>query len=277
MHKDKNLCNQSIDIYKKTLKNLLLFSHPFETTFHTPNRAYSSKNRIVPLFIISRIKNNRFLREINFKFDKLIKKHFPNYGIRKRKDYNLAFKYSLKKFWNCKSKGPYTWGKLDIENYTFPWVSFVGYEIDYNCKTRVRKRSLKKEIDKQKRIITSILIRISKENFKYKRIRNNAIYRSAFEKLNGMSVGRVKPYNYKTFDNKICWTDGFRSLNFNNYSKIQLKKLDRHKYKFLHILRHKMGMEKVLSSAPDFDTKNIYKLGKMFSYFFQAGQKKNGT
>jgi len=275
MHKDKNSCIQYIDIYKKSLKKLLLFSHPFETTFHTSNKTYRSKTRIVPLYIINKIKNKLFLREINFKFDNLIKKYFPNYGIRKKLDYNLTFNHSLKKFWNCKSKGPYMWGKLDIEKSTFPWVGFVGYEIDYNCYTRVRKRSLKKEIDKQKRIITSILVRISKENFKYKRVRNNVIYRSAFEKLNGMSVGRVKPYNYKTIDNKICWTDGFRSLNFNIYSKIQLKKLDRHKYKFLHTLRHKMGEEKVLSSEHEFDTKSIYKLGKMFSYFFQAGQKKS--
>lgn len=277
MHKDENICNQSIEIYKKTLNKLLLFSHPFETTFHTSNKSYSLKNRIVPLFIIKQIKNNRLLKQVNIKFDALVKKYFPNFRVRKKLNYNLTFKNSIKKFWNCKSKGPYKWGELDIQNCTFPWVGFVGYEIDFNCNTRVRKRSLKKEIDKQKKIITSILKRISKENFKYKRSRNNAIYRSAFEKLNGMSVGRVKPYNYKTVANKICWTDGFRSLNFNNYSKNQLKKLDRHKYKFLNTLRHKIGMEKVLSSPLESGTKNIYKLGKMFSYYFHAGQKKNGT
>jgi len=275
MHKDEKLCIQSIDIYKKTLKELLLFSHRFEKVFHCTNKSYSPKNRIVPLFIINQIKNNRLLQIINSKFDRLIKEYFPNYRIRKRIDYNVTFKYSLKKFWNCKSKGPYKWGKLDIQNCTFPWVGFVGYEIDYNCNTRVRKRSLKKEIEKQKKIITSILKRISKDDFSHKRSRNNAIYRSALEKLNGMSVGRVKPYNYKFSENKICWTDGFRSLNFNDYSKIQLKKLDRNKYKFLNILRHKIGMEKVLGSEPEFDTKNIYKLGKMFSYYFHAGQKKN--
>ncbi|RZL32612.1 MAG: RNA-directed DNA polymerase, partial [Pedobacter sp.] len=128
MHSDENLCIQSIEIYKKALKELLLFSHPFETTFHTSNKSYSSKNRIVPLFIINQIKNNRFLRKINCGFDRLIKKYFPNFGIRRKINYNVTFKHSLKKFWNCKSKGPYKWGKLDIQNCTFPWVGFVGYE-----------------------------------------------------------------------------------------------------------------------------------------------------
>ncbi|WP_018342206.1 reverse transcriptase domain-containing protein [Cytophaga aurantiaca] len=277
MHTDENSCKEAINIYKAILNDLLLFSHPFESSFYTLNKNYSSKINLIPIFIINWFKNHSFLNQLNLKFDKLIKNIFPNYRIRKKKSYNLTFKHSLKKFWNCKSKGPYRWGKLNIENNTFPWIGFVGYEIDYNGNIRIRKRSLKKEIDKQKRVITNILIRISKENFRHKTSRNNAIYRSALEKLNGMSVGRVRPYNYKLIENKICWVDGFRSLNFNKYSKIQLKKLDRHKYKFLNTLRHKIGVEKVEGTEAEFDTKNIYKLGKMFSYFFHAAEKKHNV
>jgi hypothetical protein len=277
MHKDENICKKAIKVYIKTLKDLLLFSHPFETLFYIPNRNYSSKFRIFIPYLISLFNYSKLLNNLNSSFDRLIKRYFPTIGIRHKKKYNLTYKYSIKKFWNCKSKGPYKWGALNIQNNTFPWIGFVGYEIDYNCNTRVRKRSLKKEIDKQKKVITSILKRISKESFKYKKSRNNAIYRSALEKLNGMAVGRVQSYNYKVFANKICWTAGFKSLNFNKYSKVQLRKLDRSKYKFLYILRHNLGIEKAESAPLENNTKNIYKIGKMFSYFFQAGQKKNGT
>ncbi len=50
-------------------------------------------------------------------------------------------KINYSTFWVGKSKGPYKWGK--IEENSFPWIGFVGYEINYKGNIRVRKKSLK--------------------------------------------------------------------------------------------------------------------------------------
>ena len=278
MHENENTCKSAIDIYKKSIEHLLLFSHPFETIFFSKNKNFYKKINVIPNIITKTHNKYSIFKNINNKIDNLIKKLFPKFRIRNKSinsvQYNLSFSRSIKKFWNCKSKGPYQWGKLDISNNIYPWIGFVGYEIDYNCNTRIRKRSIKKEIDKQKKIITSIIKRIIKDNYKYKIARNNSIYRSAFEKLNGMSVGRINMYDYKTCENKICWADGFRCLTFNKFSKVQLRILDRQKNKCLNILIRNLGAETV-KSVPEDDTKEIYKMGKAFSYYYQAGQKKN--
>lgn len=277
MHKDETICKEAIDIYKRTLNELLFYNHPFNKSYFKANPKFKSKKRIIPKFFTKDLKSKHFLHRFNSFYDKYVKICFPNYGIRKRGNYHLNYQTSLKSFWDCKSKGPYKWGKLDLKTNTFPWIGFVGYEINYKCETRIRKRSLNKEILKQKKVITSILKRISKKEYKYKTSRNNTIYRSALEKLNGMSVGRVKPYNYITVKNKICWSDGFQGLNYNKHSRNQLRKLDRHKYKTLHTLRHKIGNEKVKAKELDDNSKSIFKLGKMFSYHYHAGEKKIGS
>ncbi len=246
MHEDMSICNNAIETYQKSTKDLLLFNHNFRSDYYKKNKNYLSK--------------------------------FPDTLIRKKNinsiNYNYSFELSLKPFWECKSKGPYMWGKLDISKNIFPWISFVGYEIDYNCNIRIRKRSLIKEIQKQNKIVTSIIRRIRKNNYKYKVARNNTIYRSAFEKLNGMAVGRIKLYNYKTCENKICWAHGFRCLNFNKYSKVQLRILDRNKNKCLNILVRNLEAETAKSKASD-NNEDILKMGKPFSYYYQAGEKKN--
>ena len=56
-------------------------------------------------------------------------------------------KIKLSKFWDGKSKGPYKWGNV-VDN-AFPWIGFVGYEMDYLGNIRVRKKSLMKELSKQ--------------------------------------------------------------------------------------------------------------------------------
>jgi len=60
-------------------------------------------------------------------------------------------------FWSkkVKSKGPYKWSP----NYhsDFPWIGFVGYEIHFTGHLRVRKSSLKKELQKQRNITNEVL------------------------------------------------------------------------------------------------------------------------
>jgi hypothetical protein len=176
-------------------------------------------------------------------------------------------KYS-KDFWKEKTKGPYKWGfgKVDV-----PWVGFVGYEINRKGEIRVRKRSLKKEMDKQKDLVNDIIKAISNTNLK---VSKDKVMASTYARLNGMAVGRVALWNYKNYENDMCWVKGFKLLNDNKYSRAQVKSLDKSKRKYL------IELSKALNKIDDNDIKskakeisknreNIY-YGKPFSYFYQT-------
>lgn len=245
MHEDKNTCQNAINIYTQSINDLHLFNHKFINKYFEVNKNNYSKSE--PIFRYFETKNGLKLRR--------------------------AFEYSIKPFWDCKSKGPYQWGKFDLNKNVFPWISFVGYEINYNGETRIRKKSLKKEISKQEKVIKSIIYVTGKN----KNARNNTILRSAFEKLNGMAVGRIKLYNFKTCKNNLCWSDGFKKLNFNSHSKRQLKQLDQNKYKQISILKKHLK-EDIIDAKPESDggsNSEIYYFHKPFSYYYQAGQKKS--
>jgi hypothetical protein len=55
---------------------------------------------------------------------------------------------TTKPFWKEKSKGPYKWSKFSQGG--FPWIGFVGYEINFGGHVRVGKSSLLTEINKVK-------------------------------------------------------------------------------------------------------------------------------
>ncbi|MES2592711.1 MAG: reverse transcriptase domain-containing protein [Bacteroidota bacterium] len=143
----------------------------------------------------------------------------------------LVEKYS-QNFWESKSKLPYRWGKKSEGN--VPWVSFVGYQIQYDGQIRIRKKSLKKEILKQKKIIDNIGYAIKihqKENLHLnsRRTKKQIIYR-AEQKLIAISVGRVNLRNLtQNPTDKPSWTIGFKKLNKNNIVEKQLKRLDRNR------------------------------------------------
>jgi len=248
MHVKKDECKKAIELYKTTINHLHLFNHDFKNKFFEKNKNFREKCDCI------------------LESHKRIKLTKNNIVL------NRSFKQSIKPFWGLKSKGPYKWGKLDLKINSFPWIGFVGYEIHYKGETRIRQKSLKKEIAKQERVVSSITYAIKND----KRARNNAIIKSAYEKLNGMSVGRIKLYNYETCKNSLCWTNGFQSLTLNKYSKKQLKTLDRNKYKYIHLLKKQLKEESV--KPDEFESENneeIYFYHKPFSYYYQAGEKKD--
>jgi len=132
-----------------------------------------------------------------------------------------------KKFWKSKSKSPYKWAKNDnnpetIEN--VPWLSFVGYQINSDLRIRVRRSSLKKEIDKQVRETGKVISLINKQNDF--RISEKAIKFRLMQRLLSMSVGRQTIF-YPNKDGQLCWTAGFKLLKEYNHVKFQPKHLDR--------------------------------------------------
>ena len=68
--------------------------------------------------------------------------------------------YSIQKnaiaFWKSKSKEPFFWGNKHAGEENIPWVAFVGYQIRYDGKIRIRKDSLQKEIKKQGKEINRV-------------------------------------------------------------------------------------------------------------------------
>jgi hypothetical protein len=170
----------------------------------------------------------------------------------------------LKEFWESNSKGPYMWSK---EN--FPWIGFVGYEINRNGEIRVRKKSLRKEKDKQTELVNDVITAISNDNLKKSK---GVIIESTNKRLNGMAVGRVELWNYKKYKNDMCWVKGFNLLNNNKYSRIQIKSLDRSKKRVLvKLYKYLNKFDDIhIDNKTNEQEKELVFYGKPFSYFYQA-------
>lgn len=178
-------------------------------------------------------------------------------------------------FWSkdVKSKGPYKWSSE--YNTSFPWIGFVGYEIHFDNLLRVRKSSLKKELKKQKEIVTQIL-----RNTKSQRrpnIKNATIIESATKKMLGMSIGRGSLWNMNKIEHEMCWAKGYSEINDNKYSRKQLKLLDwnrNHQLKKLQKELNKFDDRKVPSNENKKNREIVY-YGKPFSYFYHLLEKKS--
>lgn len=174
-------------------------------------------------------------------------------------------KKSYKPFWEGKSKGPYPWGS--IEDNKFPWIGFVGYEINYQGEIRVRKKSFKKELNKQRTIVRDI-----RRAVKYKqRKAKGTVIESAINRLIGMSVGRINLYNYKYVSTELCWSNGFRELTSNRHSILQIKHLDRCRNKLYYDLFKQIDKPKEDIKS---ELRIPNKYDKPFSYYYHVIEKR---
>lgn len=186
---------------------------------------------------------------------------------------------NYKLFWGGKSKGPYKWGK--IEKNSFPWIGFVGYEINYFGDIRVRKKSLEKELQKQKAVINKIKNAIKVEMRKDK----GTATESAISRLIGMSVGRIGLDNFEEVSTDMCWKNGFKQLNVNEHSIRQIKQLDRNRnkqyYKLLkEIEKHEPELEPTeqdSKKSKNGNKRNVIKYNKPFSYYYQILERQKKT
>lgn len=132
-----------------------------------------------------------------------------------------------KSFWASKSKAPYKWApnkRADTIKLNVPWLSFVGYQVSPLLKVRVRKSSLKKEIEKQINETDKVISIIKKG--KIFRVSERAIKHRVTQRLLAMSVGRINIFENKK-NGQMCWTSGFRVLKENDFVHYHIKNLDR--------------------------------------------------
>lgn len=185
-------------------------------------------------------------------------------------------KINYKPFWAGKSKGPYRWSK-SFKKYHFPWITFVGYEINFNNEIRVRKTSFLKEQTKQNIIVNEITKAIESGQ----RCEKGTAIESAINRLIGMSVGRIGLDNFSEVSTDMCWKNGFQELELNVHSKKQIKQLDRNRSAIYYDL-----FEKVKAIERDEDEnlevedqkRQFTKYDKPFSYYYQILERsENGS
>ncbi|MFD1603003.1 reverse transcriptase domain-containing protein [Flavobacterium artemisiae] len=180
-----------------------------------------------------------------------------------------------KKFWKLKSKLPFFWGDKNINEVNIPWVSFVGYQINYNGNIRVRKSTIEKEVKKQINESQKVLKALGKFNHynvvkdANSRVSKTQILFRLQNRLISMSVGRIKIYNHKNpTEQGLCWTNGFKKLSQNKITRKQLRFLDKRRNIQLNRVRreiHEIEKETTSNEFPN-ELKSIY-FGSAFSYY----------
>ena len=180
----------------------------------------------------------------------------------------------MKFFWEGKTRPPYQWGAPSKN--VFPWITFVGYDVNWEGDTRIRRSTIKKEILKQyeKRVeIEHLLRETSGRNPQWSK---QYVWNSVYKRMIGMSVGRVPLWDYKTFDNNYSWAKAFVELTDNPWSEEQLRRLDMHRNLMMKRLsRFLLGLNygDIKPSDKKEQSRAIWFFGKPYSYFGQVLKK----
>lgn len=171
-------------------------------------------------------------------------------------------------FWNGKTRAPYAWGPPGSGAYVNPWVTFVGFDCNWEGQLRIRKSTLRKEIQKQYNTAFEII------NSPHSTLR--CTYDSTMgyirNKLVAMSVGRVNLNNFSKCSHVHSWLKAFEVLDENRWSRWQFRQLDKGRNRTIHkvkkIIKTKQEGNKTASDQ-NIKVKTHY-FGKMFSYYGQG-------
>ncbi|OLY63674.1 reverse transcriptase domain-containing protein [Leptospira santarosai] len=183
---------------------------------------------------------------------------------------------SKKDFWDRKSRKGYQWSKN-----SYPWITFVGYQIRYDNFVRIRLSSIKNEMSKQKEFVKSILIKIKKEikrgNFVRIRKSHRSILNRVINRMIASGVGRVSLLGKKTAFG-FSWINGFRGiLKDEKVFRNNLKELDRNRDKQLESLNEELlkvlQNHKIKTRKPKRMIVEKYP-GPPFSYYYRSFPKK---
>ncbi len=188
---------------------------------------------------------------------------------------NYREKENGKAFWKVKSKRPFFWGDKHVDERNVPWVSFVGYQMNFHGNLRVRKSTIKKEVKKQISETEKVLKALGKFNRRLTIKNENARLPSKhisfrlLQKLISMSVGRVKIHTHKNPSQQgLCWTNGFKMLDHNRITSQQLRYLDKRRRMQLYRVNteiKKITKQSNVSLYPE-HLKSIF-FGSAFAYY----------
>lgn len=185
-------------------------------------------------------------------------------------------KFGTADFWKGKSKDVYAWemGRPDAAE----WIGFVGYEMRRDGMLRIRKKSFRKELEKQKKVVFEKTLDKIKDK---ERVSNNSLLGTLERKLISMSVGKIAVWNAPFIESEMCWSAGFKELEMNPVLERQLREMDRHRWMMLGAARRRLeswdrGDEDVKrKDLQDLkEDKNPDKNGMVHSYYYQFAREK---
>lgn len=180
-------------------------------------------------------------------------------------------------FWKIKSKTPYVWNQVNkrhrLAKRNVPWLAFVGYQIKYDGKVRVRPSSVKKELKKQVEEANKVIKNLP--DHESKRLKKRNIVFRFSQRLIAMSVGRVNSES-----TSMSWTTGFSVLKDNPVRKWQLRKLDKNRnLQISRVKKHLEKFEEIESEVKEVEKKDGPRVrdyyGYPYSYYFQFVNKKD--
>lgn len=170
--------------------------------------------------------------------------------------------HKAKDFWEGKTRGPYEWSEKGKDAY--PWITFVGFDMNWKGNLRIRQPSFKKHLAKQHNTAYE-LMRPYRQG-KRPRYCAETIKSSLVSRLNCMSVGRVNLWNYIGFDNNCSWMNAFSILDENEWSVAQMKALDRHG----NAVVKRAGEELCRLNCPVVKKKDDYSTGEECRFIFRG-------
>lgn len=182
----------------------------------------------------------------------------------------------MKSFWKGKTRGPYAWAERGEKIY--PWITFVGFDVNWKGNLRIRKHSFKRQIEKQNKVANALIYPYQKG--KQPRYCFGTIKASLKSRLIGMSVGRISLWNYNNNPNIRSWMSAFSILDENPWSAKQLKALDKHRAVViarasLVLARIKCTNKKKEDNLRENQRNRFTYTGAPFSYYGQCFKYKN--
>jgi hypothetical protein len=131
---------------------------------------------------------------------------------------------SLKQFFeDSKTKECFRWGAKQTDQLAFPWIQFLGYQIRYDGRIRIRPSSIRKQMEKIEDLSESLRKHVTKAKAKVSR--RQILYRFN-SKLWAFSSGRVKIHAEHLEPLPMCWASGFRQLAKRPFHPAHIRRLD---------------------------------------------------
>jgi hypothetical protein len=172
-----------------------------------------------------------------------------------------------------KSRAPYRWDQTSAAPGAVPWVAFLGYQVRYDGRLRVRPSSIAKELQKQTKVVDLVLNTVGPKRLKASTpiptLRHNRILFRLRQKLVSMSCGKVD-HRDQSRPNTMCWVFGFRGLEGKPVFRLQLRQLDRGRNR--QVARAKQRLGKLVqpatqpSDSDPTDKQKPHFLGRPYSY-----------